>query len=187
VSIGDSVVGPLYLETLHPDVRSFYEFGRFVNQFAIVEWAYKFLFHRVCGLSEDIARSIIGSMQIGNAMALLNRVVKASALPDERKQELQSLIDQTNAIAGLRDPLVHRGVSSYATGLISSNFMTAKSRAGVEPIVLNMRDLQAATSDLEAITVRLFLFDRPDEIERHFHRQLYEPWRYKHTSLGSQA
>lgn len=159
----------------------FQAFGHFIWQFATMERVCHMTFHSQCGLSEDLAKTLIGNEQLSKVTKLLNGVVKQKGEKNEIK-EMQDLVDQINAIGTLRHNLVHRG-TNIVTGndFIVTNMQTARTPESIEILKVNIENIRSAIADLEAIVIRLFIFMSPhlkDAIPLRS-MKLFEPWRYK--------
>ena len=160
----------------------FMHFGHFMWQFANVERMFHWSFHTQCGLTEEVARAIVGGEQLSKITKLLNSVMKARR--DQKAiDELQNIIDQTNVIAQLRHDLIHRGAETKNDGTFDvSNATIAKSRESTEIIRLNLQHLKNATADLECIALRLIGLVNPTAINalpQSWKEILAAPWRYK--------
>jgi hypothetical protein len=171
------------LEQIGPHATFYFYFGLFVAQFAEVENHCYWMFHRNCGLDDDVSRALIGGENLAKVVRLLGTIFRKGDFTPEQKKEMQTIIDQINAISTLRHSLVHRGPMIGRDEIRIMNRLTAKSADAIEVVKLNISHVKDAIVDLSVICLRLEILQHPG-LRNSLYRKHLEvvdaPWRYKH-------
>jgi hypothetical protein len=155
----------------------FDQFGRFINQFTNVEAVIHALFRHMTTLPDEQARVICGGMRLKDVIEIIKRLARAKKIPIKTRDLLDMIFSHFNEIVGLRDKLVHRGVSISAEEIVSSNARTVRFREDTEILRLKVPDLGAATLDLGQIFIWILQIMHPmPGLEPEPAR---EPWLYK--------
>ncbi|HKZ03349.1 MAG TPA: hypothetical protein VJ180_13980 [Pyrinomonadaceae bacterium] len=156
--------------------------GEFVCLYANVETACHSTFHFQSGLSERVAKAMVGGMRLSDLIGVLSRVIELSnSLAQFFKEDFKACVTQFDHITALRNRLIHRGAQARYGEYVSTNSLTAKTRESVDILKFRLDDLKAASDDCSRIAFRIHLVNfggdhgQPSDWER----SLYAPWRYK--------
>jgi hypothetical protein len=156
----------------------FESLGRFIAAYAVAEAAVHELARSLSKLPEAKARVIFAGMRLSDLADRIRAMQRIDSNEGETL-EVESCLVQLDAIADMRNKLVHRYVSYQFGQLVVSNMFTAKSREGIQHEFLTRPDLDNMAADCRRIFVRLVnLADgkkHPPEEEA----VLRLPWQYK--------
>jgi hypothetical protein len=158
----------------------FYEFGKFISLFSMIETFAHVVFRYVANLDDKKSRAIIGGMRLIDVTGILLRLTELSEADIKKKTELRVLLNQLNAIATLRHALIHRGATVIGSQITSMNSLTAKTVESIEELTFELEDIKSATSDLTRIGFRLWLFiGLKPALTDDDSKEIFSPWRYK--------
>jgi hypothetical protein len=172
-------------------LRAYYEaLGRFVDMFARVETAITLTLWGYAGTDPTIARIIFAGTQTKIGAEYIKQIAKATNAAEEKRSDLEDVLQQFGIITGVRNDILHYGATSVAEGsAIVSNALKAKGEPSFFPI--SPDTLGAMTTDLRKIAMHLNYrhLGRPwprsalgrmalDEVLR-------SPWLYKHRVQSS--
>lgn len=159
------------------------ELGRFVHSFSQAEAVIHHVFPRVTGIELGMAQILKKDMTLGALIRLLmDGLIAEGPLSADDQGVVLGCLERLSLISSFRNKTIHRGARMSKDGRYqASNFATMKSLESLEQSTFDLSDVQAATDDLNRLTLRLFyLLDGPDP---HRHPQLEAfvraPWRYK--------
>jgi len=170
---------------LGPDVPQYWQaLGCFVDRFTGVEVFLQQLLWLFAGLPGPTAQAVFRNTSTDRAMQAIRRIADAQKWTEERKAELTSIFKQLEAINQLRNKLLHLGAKFEGQGQWSvSNELLTYTKEKVRTQSLTIATLQAATSDLTHIHLRLTLFafaeQMPPDTRSLFEASGTMPWRYE--------
>jgi hypothetical protein len=169
---------------LGPDIPKYWQaLGCFVDRFTGVELNLQTLLWRFAGVPAPTAQAVFRNISINRAIEIVWRVADAQKWPSERKAELKPIFDQLEKINNLRNDLLHLGAKFEGEGRwLVSNQLLAYTEKKVRTQQITIPILEAATSDLTAIHLRLTLFafgkEMPSDTRSSFEASATMPWRY---------
>jgi hypothetical protein len=170
---------------LGPDVPQYWQaLGCFVDRFTGVEVFLQELLWLFAGLPGPTAQAVFRNTSTERAMQVIRRIADAQKWTQERKAELKPIFDQLEKINNLRNDLLHLGAKFEGEGRWSvSNELLTYTKEKVRTQSLTIATLEAATSDLTAIHLRLthfaFAEQMPPDTRSLSEASAKQPWRYE--------
>ena len=157
--------------------------GEFISACASAEQGVHIVFSHIIRIAVWKTRAITGGQKLSVMTTLLRAVAKKGIKSESKKKELDNLLAHLDAIATLRNALVHRTVDITETDFIADDFHTAKSVESAKELRFQIEHIQHATFDLKRITVRLYMLRARksglSQLGRARRKDLFAPWRYK--------
>ena len=153
--------------------------GKFVTEYAELEFILRFLIRRMAGLNEAQYDILIGFPRSGEARALAKKLADIQPLDTPSRKVVNDAFEQLANITQLRDWVVHFGGIHRTPEQI---LMRGKVPSPWPDRLANLNDMWEAVADLNQITTTLNYYLAPDMppdavTEEFRHRQ--GPWRYK--------
>lgn len=183
LSLSDLAEDKPTIDKLGLKARFYYEFGRFICAFAMVEMVTHALFRNVSEIDDVKARAIVGGFRLTELIQTIQRIaaINSENEKDNGQKEITMLFDQLNTITAFRHALVHRGATVGEDEIVSTNILTAKTMRSIEELRFGIDDIRKATDDLEVIAIRLgVLMEEQDiQFDPEALTYLHAPWRYK--------
>jgi hypothetical protein len=156
--------------------------GRFIHEFARVEYLLQVLLRTLTGLSPEISGAIFADFRVASAKDAINRILIATD-QSEAHDRLAPALDQMSTISGVRNKAVHLVASHDGQDAL----LVSNARLGVSPdrlreFRISPLDLEAMSLDLFRIGIQISLEIRPDLRASHpenWGEITLQPWLYK--------
>ncbi|MBW0006043.1 MAG: hypothetical protein JO216_21445 [Hyphomicrobiales bacterium] len=162
----------------------YYNLGRFVDMFARVETAVTLTMWDYTTLDPGIAKILVGRTGIEAASGNIRQLAAVRGLPKYLQDDLTLVLQQLGVIIGVRNALLHYGVTSVVQGkAIVSNALKAKGEPKLFPISPELLDQMYW--DLRKILVHLYfrhLKYAPSD-KGLVSRIMGAEWQYKHSLM----
>lgn len=164
--------------------------GEYVHAFAQAEASLNLVFHRVAKVPADIGNILKGEMPLSKLAQLSKVLARENDFPAQVAEEIESLAGQLLEIAKLRNKILHQGALPHGTKpdtFVWHNAAVAQGMRGYREAEFTLDDLDAATTDLRAIGLRLLALASPQDVPLNpaIRPLLLAPWRYKHAAPTS--
>lgn len=165
--------------------RQFFEaLGRFVVKFADVESTVSMVLWRYAKTTRTIGAHIFSSVKIDHGSTLIKQLAAALGSTQEKRDDLDNVLQQLGVINGMRNNILHHGVDSIAEDKPTvSNWLRAKGEPFEMVVPPEMLDLMRA--DLRKISAHLLInhleraMPQSEDGRALFEQILRDPWRYR--------
>jgi hypothetical protein len=136
-------------------LRAYYEaLGRFVDAFARVETAMALTLRLYAKTSGEIAKVIFAGARIETGSTFIKQLAEATKTAKEKRDDLETVLQQLGIINGARNMILHYGATSIAEGQgMVSDVLKAKGEPTVFPI--SPTALDQMSEDLRKISTHL--------------------------------
>jgi hypothetical protein len=112
-------------------------------------------------LEPPYAQAVLSGVKIEGAMSFINRIAEAEQWPDEKTTQWHAVFSQLGLLNKLRNDILHYGSLMFGDVWVISNRLVAHHPKRVREIHITPKILEAATTDLTLINVRLTLLAGP--------------------------
>lgn len=168
--------------------RAYYEaLGRFVQIFAEVEkLVWQTLVH-YAGVSHEVAKIVLTAGKVDQCAKYIKQIAAAINVPKEKRDDLESILQQLGILNGVRDAILHYGARAIAEG---RGTVSDAWKAKAEPKEFPISDtaLTEMADDARQIIAHLAYrhlgrpWPRAAQNISFLEQVLQHPWRYKYPS-----
>jgi len=164
----------------------FYDLGKFISVFSIVEHLMQTLVMSISGIEYRTGQAVFSGAKINQSNEYINSIYRSRNIEVEPK--LKSILDQVKVINHDRNIIIHHGLSIVEDLYIATNAKSAYSADRVKGILITKDTLANMLADSETIIHGLQPYvRRPDLSEEEFSKMendlTLKPWLYKSQQL----
>jgi hypothetical protein len=142
-----------------------------------------------------LARSLLGALRTEGLKDTMTKAAATAGIEQRFQEELSGALAHLGEIRFLRDRIVHAGaLPEFHDGkwtVRTTNHNQVRVEAQIVEIHFTIEDLDAATTDLESIAIRirhaLFTTLRKIGEATRAYRRAHEPWQYRPSGLKKRS